>query len=115
MNRDIPFNLLHVLLYYLYSTIAHRDALVNAHLLCWEGFIDLRFLHITVGGIPSCLGINFSILHTLLLEVVFMDRDFRVADLSAEKVAEINEFQKKLRNETNQNIVLIAYEPGTTK
>ena len=36
-----------------------------------------------------------------------MDRDFRVADLSAEKVAEINEFQKKLRNETNQNIVLI--------
>lgn len=59
--------------------------------------------------------INFSILHTLLLEVVFMDRDFRVADLSAEKVAEINEFQKKLRNETNQNIVLIAYEPGTTK
>ena len=44
-----------------------------------------------------------------------MDRDFRIADLSAEKVAEINEFQKKLRNETNQNIVLIAYEPGTTK
>lgn len=66
-------------------------------------------------GWASCLGINFPIFRTLLLEVVFMDRDFRIADLSAEKVAEINEFQKKLRNETNQNIVLIAYEPGTTK
>lgn len=44
-----------------------------------------------------------------------MDRGFKVADLSAEKVAEINEFQKKLRTETNQNIVLIAYEPSVTK
>lgn len=41
-----------------------------------------------------------------------MDRNFKVADLSEEKISEINEFQRKLRSETNQNIVLIAYAPS---
>ena len=44
-----------------------------------------------------------------------MDSNFRVADISAEKVSEINEFQRKLQEETNRQIVLIAYEDGKVK
>ncbi|MDO4546447.1 MAG: hypothetical protein Q4C25_09835 [Bacillota bacterium] len=44
-----------------------------------------------------------------------MDSNFHVADIPAEKVGEINEFQRKLNEETNRNIVLIAYEDTKTK
>ncbi len=37
--------------------------------------------------------------------------NFKVADISPEQVSEIQEFQRKLREEMNRDLVLVAYEP----
>lgn len=45
------------------------------------------------------------------MEVIALD-NFKVADIPEEKVEEICRFQQKLQEETNRNIVLVAYEPA---
>ncbi|MFD1735513.1 hypothetical protein ACFSCX_02950 [Bacillus salitolerans] len=46
---------------------------------------------------------------------MLMDRSFPVAHLSKEKLTKIQKFEQKLREETGEDIVLIAYEHKTTK
>ena len=52
--------------------------------------------------------LRFRILR--IMEVILLD-NFKVADISPEQVSEIQEFQRKLREEMNRDLVLVAYEP----
>ena len=60
-------------------------------------------LHFRIGSL-------FSV--TLSLEVFAMDDNYRIADLTSEYVAEINELQEKLKEQTKEDIVLVAYKAG---
>ncbi|MCM3585320.1 hypothetical protein M3182_06125 [Mesobacillus maritimus] len=44
-----------------------------------------------------------------------MDKDFPVANLQAAQLDKIQQLEKELRNETNENIVLIAYDEEDQK
>ncbi|MCI8647815.1 MAG: hypothetical protein HFE76_13735 [Firmicutes bacterium] len=61
---------------------------------------------------PVWLRVYFwGLAHILfLMEVIFLDHNFQVADIPEEKIAEICQFQQKLQEETNRNLVLVAYE-----
>ncbi|WP_275061401.1 hypothetical protein [Diplocloster modestus] len=41
-----------------------------------------------------------------------MDDNYRIADLTSECVAEINDLQEKLKEQTKEDIVLVAYKAG---
>lgn len=41
-----------------------------------------------------------------------MDNDYQVADIPSDCVEEINQLQDKLKQQTNEDIVLVAYKPA---
>ena len=44
-----------------------------------------------------------------------MGKDFPVANLQAAQLDKVQQLEKELRNETNENIVLIAYDEEDQK
>lgn len=42
--------------------------------------------------------------------VMSRDKDFPVANISNDQLSKIENLERELRNETNENIVLIAYD-----
>lgn len=41
-----------------------------------------------------------------------MDHDYQIADISPDCVTEINELQEKLKQQTEEDIILVAYKPA---
>lgn len=54
--------------------------------------------------------IFFILFHTLCAEVIILDKNYHIADIPDTCIAEINELQEKLKEEINENIVLVAYQ-----
>lgn len=41
-----------------------------------------------------------------------MDNEYKIAEISSDCVNEINELQEKLKQQTNEDIILVAYKPA---
>ena len=46
------------------------------------------------------------------MEVIPMEHEYEIAHISSDCIKEINELQEKLKQQTEEDIVLIAYAPA---
>lgn len=54
----------------------------------------------------------FNDLPILTPEVTTMEQEYEIAHISSDCIKEINELQEKLKQRTEEDIVLIAYAPA---
>lgn len=54
----------------------------------------------------------FNDLPILTPEVITMEQEYEIAHISSGCIKEINELQEKLKQQTEEDIVLIAYAPA---
>ena len=53
-----------------------------------------------------------DVLPILTVEVIPMEHEYEIAHISSDCIKEINELQEKLKQQTEEDIVLIAYAPA---